>query len=260
MDLATLMTLEPYGADGWLGTGPNYPWGGLYGGQIVAQGLRAAAATVDPSFRPHSLHASFLRSGADGEETLYEVDRVRDGRSFCNRTVIARQAAGRILTMTASFHIDEPSAEVQVVGRPPVPHPDDLPASRWSPFFDRRIAPSSAPGTVIAWMRVDEALPDDLVEHACALAYETDDLPTDAVVALHPDRGRDDEFHGRFFSASLDHTVWFHRPLRVDEWHLHAFECHGLTGSRGVAIGHVFDGDGVHAATVSQEIVIRSKR
>jgi acyl-CoA thioesterase-2 len=79
-------------------------------------------------------------------------------------------------------------------------------------------------------------------------------------VSLHPDRLRSEEFHGNFFSASLDHAVWFHRPLDTNEWHLHAFECHGLSGSRGVAIGHVFTADGTHAATVSQEVVLRRRR
>jgi acyl-CoA thioesterase-2 len=259
VDLATMMALEPYGADSWIGTGPRYPWGGLYGGQIVAQGLRAAAATVGPGFTAHSLHASFLRSGSHTEKILFEVERVRDGRSFSNRRVVARQAVGVILTMSASFHVDEESADVQAVRRPSVPRPDELTPSGWTSLFDRRSAAASVSGSAVAWMRVAEPLGDDPTLQACALAYESDDLPTDAVVALHPDRGRDDEFHGRFFTASLDHAVWFHRPLRADEWHLHAFECHGLAGSRGVALGHVFTADGTHAATVSQEVVLRQR-
>jgi acyl-CoA thioesterase II len=259
VDLMALLALEPYGADAFVGTGPRYPWGGLYGGQIVAQGLRAASATVAPGLVPHSLHASFLRSGNHTEKILFEVERVRDGRSFTNRRVTARQAVGVILTMTASFHVAEDGADVQAVTCPPAPRPTDLPPTSWTPAFERRYTRPVAGGSAVAWMRVDSALGDDPLTQACALAYESDDLPTEAVVALHPDRGRGDGLDGRFFTASLDHAIWFHRPLRADDWHIQAFECHGLSGSRGTALGHVFAADGTHAATIAQEIVIRRR-
>jgi acyl-CoA thioesterase-2 len=260
VDFATMMALEPYGADSWIGVGPRYPWGGLFGGQIVAQGLRAAAATVDPSYRPHSLHASFLRSGSHTEKILFEVERVRDGRSFCNRRVVARQGVGVILTMTASFHVDEEEVAVQAVRPPPLPPASELPDSRWTPLFDRRTMLGPVPGSVAGWMKMSEPVGDDPALHACAVAYMSDDMPTDAVVALHPDSDKGEEFHASFFTASVDHAVWFHRPQRADAWHVHAFECHGLAGSRGVAIGHLFAADGTHTATVSQEIVLRRRR
>jgi acyl-CoA thioesterase-2 len=259
VDLATLLALEPYRSDTWIGTGPRYPWGGLYGGQIVAQGLRAAAATVEPGLVPHSLHASFLRSGSHTEKILFEVDRVRDGRSFTNRRVTATQPVGVILTMTASFQVREQGAEVQTVTFPRVPTPGELPSAGWSTAFERRFARPPVGGSALAWMRVGSPLGDDPVLQACALAYESDDLPTDAVVALHPERGTPEEFHGQLFTASLDHAIWFHRPLRADAWHLQAFECHGLSGSRGTALGHVFAADGTHTATIAQEIVVRRR-
>jgi len=255
-----MMALEPYGDDSWVGTGPQYPWGGLYGGQIVAQGLWAAVATVDPAFQVNSVHASFIRSGSHTEKILFEVDRVRDGRSFCNRRVVARQPVGAILTMTASFHVDEGGDAVQTVRRPAVPHPDELRSDAWTPIFDRRFVPPTGPGSVVAWMRMEAPVADDEALQACALAYVSDDLPTDSVVALHPDRDRTDRFHEQFFSASLDHAIWFHRPLRADDWHVQSFTCQGLMGSRGVSLGHVFTADGTHAATVSQEVVVRRKR
>lgn len=255
-----MMALEPYGDDSWVATGPQYPWGGLYGGQIVAQGLMAAALTVDPAFRAHSLHASFIRSGSHTEKILFEVERVRDGRSFCNRRVVARQAVGAILTMTASFHVEEEGLTVQTLVRPSMPRPDGLPSDRWTPLFDRRFAPAPGAGGVAAWMKADGDLGDDPALHAAALAYLSDDLPTDAVVALHPDREVSDQFHEQFFSASLDHAVWFHQPVRVDEWHVQTVTCLGLTGSRGVAVGQVFAADGTHAATLSQEVVLRRRR
>jgi acyl-CoA thioesterase-2 len=260
-----MMTLEPYGDDTWIGTGPQYPWGGLYGGQIVAQGLWAARATVDPAFRVHSLHASFLRLGSHTEKILFEVDRVRDGRSFCNRRVVARQAVGVILTMTASFQIDEADdhVAVQTVRPPNVPPPDELASNRWSDMFDRRVATPWGADSRAAWMRLMSPVGDDPDLQAAALAYLSDDLPTEAVFAIHPDTQPDwddDTAFGHFFAASLDHAIWFHRPLRADDWHLQVFTCHMLAGSRGVSFGYIFDTDGTHAATVSQETVVRRRR
>lgn len=261
MDLATLLDLQAFGDDTWVGAGPRYPWGGLFGGQIVAQGLRAAAATVEPGLVPHSLHASFLRSGSHTEKILFEVERVRDGRSFTNRRVTATQEVGVILTMTASFQVVESGTDIQTVTWPPVAPPEDLRPSSWTPAFDRRYARPSVGGAALAWMRVATPLDDDPVLDACALAYMSDDLPTEAVVALHPDAGRDGGSGGlgQFFSASLDHAIWFHRPQPAHEWHLQAFECHGITGSRGTALGHVFSADGTHTATIAQEVVVRRR-
>ena len=121
-DFGAMLTLEPHGPDVWVGTGPRYPWGGLYGGQIVAQALRAAAHTVEPKYRVHSLHAYFIRRGDHTEPVRYEVDRVRNGRSFVTRTVTARQAVGAILSVSASFQVDEDAPEGELIG-PAVPAP-----------------------------------------------------------------------------------------------------------------------------------------
>ena len=126
MDFATMMTLESHGPDTFVGIGPKYPWGGLYGGQIVAQALRAAAATVDPVFRVHSLHSYFIRRGDHEEPIRFEVDRIRNGRSFTTRLVVARQAVGAILNMSASFQIDEPGPDAQTAAMPDVTPPDEL--------------------------------------------------------------------------------------------------------------------------------------
>ena len=262
MDLATLLDLQPFGDDTWVGTGPRYPWGGLFGGQIVAQGLRAAAATVEPGLVPHSLHASFLRSGSHTEKILFEVERVRDGRSFTNRRVTATQEVGVILTMTASFQVREAGTDVQTVTWPPVAPPEDLRPSSWTPAFDRRYARPSVGGAALAWMRVATPLADDPVLDACALAYMSDDLPTEAVVALHPDAGRDGGAAelGQFFSASLDHAIWFHRPMRADEWHVHDFTSHAYLSSRGLSIGHILTEAGTHVATIAQQVLLRKRR
>jgi acyl-CoA thioesterase-2 len=262
--LTEILDLADHGPDTFVGTGPQYPWGGLYGGQIVAQALRAAAATVDPAFVPHSLRAYFIRPGDHNDPVRYEVDRTRNGKSFCTRRVIARQAIGAILNLEASFHRGEESVSFQTYDMGEVPGADDLELGA-SPFvgsFERRFVPGTdAQGRVRGWFRAHGDLGDDPVVQACALAYISDDLPTDAVIRAHPlgQRTRE-EIHEGVFSASLDHTIWFHRPLRADEWHLQDFTCHGFTDGRGLAIGHVYRADGTHTATIAQEVLLREIR
>lgn len=262
MDFATMMALEPHGADTYVGVGPSYPWGGLYGGQIVAQALRAACLTVEPSFRVHSLHAYFIRSGDASEPIRLEVDRVRNGRTFCTRRVVARQAVGAILALEASFQTPEDAPDVQSATLREVPPPDDLASETWSPVFDRRFIPSSElPGRATGWLRMTQPVDDDPMLRACALAYMSDDLPTDAVVALHPDRPRERTLTDYpFFSASLDHAIWFHRDFPMEDWTVQDFTCHGILSSRGLAIGHVFTADGTHTATITQEVLLRPRR
>jgi acyl-CoA thioesterase-2 len=260
-DFRSMMALEPHGPDTFVATGPRYPWGGLYGGQIIAQALRAASFTVDPAYQLHSLHAYFIRLGDAAEPIRLEVDRIRNGRSFLTRRVVARQSVGAILNMSSSFHVPEEGPEVQTEDMPRVPPPDQLTPNSWSPLIERRLLREDiAPGRVGAWMRFAEDIGDDPLLNACALAYLSDDLPTDAVVARHPNRPPRDAAERRFWSASLDHAIWFHHPLQVNEWHLHDFTCRGLVGTRGLSVGSIFDRRGRHIATVSQEALIRPIR
>lgn len=258
-----MMQLEPHNADVFVGVGPQYPWGGLYGGQIVAQALRAGHATVEEQFRVHSLHAYFIRRGDHHEPIRFEVTRVRNGRSFMTRQVVARQAVGVILEMSLSFQLDEAGHDVQTATRPDVPSPDALPQESWSPMFERSIVDRGQhEGKGVAWMRMTDTIGGDPVLQACALAYLSDDLATEAVVALHPERpdGDGDAFEAGFMSASLDHAIWFHRPAVVDDWHIHDFTSHGYLSSRGLAIGHILTANGTHMATVAQEVLLRKAR
>jgi acyl-CoA thioesterase II len=265
VDFATMMSLEDQGADVYLGRGPQYPWGGLYGGQIVAQGLRAGAATVEERFHVHSLHAYFIRPGDADEPIRFEVTRSRDGRSFCTRHVVASQAAGVILTMSLSFQVDEAGHDVQTAQMPKVPPPEEVSGYSWSPVFLRRFAQlrNVEEGRGVAWLKMRDPVGEDRTLQACALAYLSDDLPTDAVVAVHPDRPRPEEgdaFELGWMSASLDHAIWFHRPPIADEWHIHDFTAHGYLSSRGLGIGHILSRDGIHIATVAQEVLLRRSR
>ncbi|GAC1535742.1 MAG: acyl-CoA thioesterase II [Acidimicrobiales bacterium] len=260
VEFQMMMALEPHGPDAFVGVGPGYPWGGLYGGQIVAQALRAAAATVDEGFRPHSLHAFFIRRGDQDEPIRFEVDRLRNGRSFATRAVIARQTTGAILHMSASFQVDEPdAADVQAASAPDLARPESLEETSWSPMFGRRYPMIRANGRSAGWLRMLTDIGDDPVMQACALAYTSDDLAMEAAMALHPDFTGD--WSGeKWVSASLDHAIWFHRPARADAWMLQDFRCDGLRNSRGLTIGQVFDEGGIHVATVAQEVLLRPRR
>ena len=265
---STMFDLQSHGPDTFVGIGPRYPWGGLYGGQIVGQSLRAAAATVDADQHVHSLRAYFIRRGDHSEPIRFEVDRIRNGRSFSTRRVVARQAIGAILNLEASFHVLEPGADVQTVPMDPkMPRPHELASDAWSDSFDRRSVPDgvladeprTGTGRSAAWMRVTAPLTDEELLHRCWLAYMSDDMPTHTVRQAHPHfRGsRGDEIT---YVASLDHTIWYHRSLRADEWHLYEFTCHNFVGGRGLSIGHVYTEAGSHVATVAQEVLIRDAR
>ena len=266
LDFRALMALEPHGPDTFVGISEPVPFPRVYGGQVAAQGLRAATATVDDHYAVHSLHAYFIRPGVLDEPIRFEVDRTRNGRSFVTRNVVARQSAGAIFSMSASFQVAEAEAEV-VPHRPPggVPGPEDLTSQNWGAVLDRRPVPvgPELPSTTLTWLRVRTDLGLDPVLQACALAYCSDDMPTAAAILDHPAADHAmaaDEDWERFMAATLDHAIWFHRPVRADQWHLHALQGQGLTGGRGLALGRVYDRDGLHVATVAQEVVVREAR
>src|SRR5436190_4270588 len=225
MDLAQILQLAAHGPDTFVGTGPSYNWGGLYGGHIVAQALRAAAYTVGADHDVHSLRAYFIRRGDHTEPIRFEVDRIRNGTAFVTRRVIARQATGAILNLEASFQRAEEAPDIETIRMPVVPRPDEVNHDSWTESFERGFVPPSAmpddgrlgAGRAIAWMRATAPLGEDQLVHRCALAYMSDDMPTDAVVRALPGyRGDLTDFDQRWFAASLDHSMWFHRPMRAD--------------------------------------------
>ncbi|MHB1497521.1 MAG: acyl-CoA thioesterase [Acidimicrobiales bacterium] len=287
--LAAVLCLEPHGPDTYVGGGPQYPFTGLYGGQVVAQALQAAQLSVKAGYAPHSLHAYFIRMGDPAEPVRFEVQRLRDGHSFIAREVVARQSAGAILNMSASFQavIDEanewgsvprkdvaspppPPTDIQLERPPAVGGPDDGKDASWSPLFEMRVVQGSygeawgrAPGQsspatpAWSWMRVTEQLPDEAAAHAAALAYESDSGPAWVVDALH--EAIVSPGHP-WRPISLDHAMWFHRPFRADEWLLLSTSAASLRASRGLAVGQVWSPDGVLVASVSQEVLLRRPR
>jgi len=185
-----LLQLEPHGADTFVGIPARYPWGGrLFGGQVVAQALRAASSTLPDDRAAHSLHSYFIRAGATDEPIRYEVERLRDGRSFSTRQVVARQSSGAILNLSVSFHVREDEADVARAVLPPgLPGPDDpsLLDHSWAGLLQRR-ATLLDDGTSGYWIRLDADLGDDPVDYQCGLAFMSDAAPSRAARSPHPD-------------------------------------------------------------------------
>jgi len=267
MSLADLFALTEHGADTYVGRGHPYPWGGLYGGHIVAQALVAATRTVEDGFVPHSVRAYFIRRGDNTETVRYEVDRIRNGRSFATRRVVARQSFGAILNLEASFQVREETAQLSPVQLPAgVPMPVDLALHKdtWMDAFQQkdidrtlRFGDRDGLGQLMSWYRTTEDFGGNPILHMCALAYMSDDLPTGAVINAVPELRSKWDQENSFFSASLDHTVWFHRDVDMTKWHLFEMNCHAYVNGRGLAVGWVFAEDGTHVATVAQETLVR---
>ena len=265
MSLHELFDLTPHNGDVYVGQGIEYPWGRLYGGHVFAQALRAAAFTSEDGMLPHSVRAYFIRRGLNAEPVRYEVERIRDGKSFCTRRVVARQDNGAILNLEASFQKLEHSPDVSnIVHQHEIMQPDEIEETSWSTSFNRRVLPESAltgifregAGRTAAWFRVTDSLGDDELLNQCALAYLSDDLPHESVVLAVPELSKA-AADGQEIGASLDHTVWFHRPVRADQWHLYETSCLSFGGGRGLTKGFVFAQDGTHVATFSQETLER---
>ncbi|HLZ37064.1 MAG TPA: acyl-CoA thioesterase II, partial [Mycobacteriales bacterium] len=274
--LVRLLDLEQIDLATFRGDSPETTLQRVYGGQVAGQALVAAGRTVPPERPVHSLHAYFLRPGEPGTPVLYHVDRIRDGRSFTTRRVVAIQNGRAIFNLAASFHAAEQGVEHQV-DMPAVPPPDALPTwhERLEPWADqlgafyRRPRPidvryvSDPPWAVrdgspraprsLVWLRADGRLPDDPLVHVCALTYASDMTLLDAVLRVHGLAWGD----GRVSGASLDHAMWFHRPFRADEWLLYETEAPSSSAGRGLAQGRLFRRDGGLAVSVVQEGLLR---
>ena len=186
--------------DVWLAPNMHYPWGRVYGGQVAAQGLYAAAQTVEAAYLPHSMHVYFIRQGISDEPITYEVDRIRNGRSFVTRRVLARQASGVMLNLSVSFQRPEDEPESLTIAMPDdVAFDPDAPEDSFVPPMVRKSDPEAR---ARAWVRIgDEYTPSPLME-AVAHTFASDDLPTEAVMYAHP-LGRPD------FSAPESERTYF---------------------------------------------------
>jgi acyl-CoA thioesterase-2 len=238
----------------------------LFGGALVAQALRAAAASTDPGKHPHSLHATFVRAGQAGNGVEFQVERTRDGRSFSTRHVTVSQGERVLATITASFHRDEPSPDYQAPADGPMPCPDDeilaARASAGRSALGIDIVDVSEPGQprYLAWARSQQPLPADRVLHACAMAFASDSgAPGVAATAIGLRAGGPDRQDGDApMTTSLDHAIWFHRAGRCDDWFLVSAVPLSTAGSRGLVLGSLRDRNGRYLASFTQEMLIRA--
>jgi acyl-CoA thioesterase-2 len=255
--LAELLELERLDRD--LFRGENEPGArerfSLYGGQVAAQALRAAGATVADDRLPHSFHGYFLRPGQVDRPVIFEVDRDRDGGSFSARHVRAVQEGEVIFSMLASFHAHRDSPTLDAVATHDAPDPDRLTARPTiASLVDvREVTPTRIVGRTMrhsdrVWVRAKAALPDDPLVHACAVAYASD-LGTgfgQVEIPGLPTGG-----------PSIDHAVWFHAPLRADEWMLLDLTPRKARSSRGVYDGSLRNAQGELGALIVQETLLR---
>ncbi|GAB3487496.1 acyl-CoA thioesterase II [Nocardiopsis coralliicola] len=272
--LLAILDLERIEDDIFRGSSPDDGPQRVFGGQVAGQALVAAGRTVPADRSVHSLHAYFIRPGDPAVPIVYEVDRVRDGRSFTTRRVSAIQHGRAIFTLSASFHRSEPGLD-HAAGMPDVPAPEELPTMRdrlqeafgrvprfatWHPIemrpvgalsFEVQRDPSLSTSENLVWLRVQGELPDDPLLHVCLMTYASDMTLLDTVLLRH----------GRAFAgismASLDHAMWFHRPFRADDWLLYAQETPSASGARGLARGLVYTRSGDLVCSVVQEGLIR---
>jgi acyl-CoA thioesterase-2 len=229
-----------------------------YGGQVAGQSLVAATRTVDRRLAVHSLHGYFVRAGNPLAPTLYDVETVRDGRSFATRRVTAIQQGQALFTMSASFQTSDAGPEHQDPA-PSVPFPEDLPEgsgdfqevhrAEWPEWELRKVPSDHGEPRQQVWMRHREQLPEDPVLHACALAYVSDMTLLGCTRLTHAQQ--------QLQMASLDHAVWFLRPFRADGWLLYDQNSPSAGFGRGLAHGRIFDRDGRLVATVVQEGLMR---
>lgn len=281
-DLLAILDLEPIERNLFRGRSPDAGWTRVFGGQVIGQALVAACRTVEAERPPHSLHAYFMLGGDPSIPIVYEVERIRDGRSFATRRVKAIQRGHAVFSLSASFHRREEGFE-HSARMPDVPGPDALPSEaearanvlprmpdpvrryfeRERPIelrpveFHRYASRDPLPdGKFHVWFRATGRLPDDPVLHQCVLAYASDMTLLDASLVAH---GRT-VFEREIQAASLDHALWFHEPFRADEWLLYAQDSPFAGGARGFSRGSIFTQDGRLVASVAQEGLIRRRR
>jgi acyl-CoA thioesterase II len=280
-DLLNILDLEPLELNLFRGRSPQVGWQRVFGGQVIGQALVAACRTVEGRV-PHSMHAYFLLPGDPKVPIIYEVDRIRDGKSFTTRSVVAIQHGHPIFSMLVSFHNDEKTSFDHQAQMPNVASPEELPSEaevrerilptmpdpvrryyeRDRPIelrpveYGRYLGQKFEDGRFNVWIRATGALPDDPAIHQCVLAYASDMTLLDTALVPH---GRT-LFEKDFMAASLDHALWLHRPFRADDWLLYAQDSPNLHGARGFARGLIFTRDGTLVASVAQEGLVRERR
>jgi len=279
-DVLDLLDLEPIEINMFRGISPAEGWQRVYGGQVIGQALVAASRTVEDENRiAHSLHGYFLRPGDTTIPIVYSVDRIRDGKSFNTRRVVAIQKGRPIFSMSVSFQVMEEGLHHQI----PMPEAaapkdcpsqedlrknyiNDIPKEYRENFLNREdpiemrfqdgmndFKPDPMPPHQRVWIRAVDKMPDDVRLHQCVLAYASDMTLMDNAIRPHGIGWTEENFQ----TASLDHAMWFHQPFRADEWLLYYQDSPYSGGARGFNRGSFFTREGQLIASASQEGLMR---
>jgi acyl-CoA thioesterase-2 len=277
-ELLNLLKLEPIEENIFRGQSQDLGYGSVFGGQVLGQALSAAYRTVPPERRAHSLHAYFLRPGDARKPIVYNVDCIRDGKSFTTRRVVAVQKGRPIFNLAASFQVEEGgfdhqapapetagpdgiASELELATR----HADRIPAAIREKILCRRpieirpvdpvnpFAPDKRPPFSHSWIRAAGGLPDDPAVHQYLLAYASDFSLLATTMLPHGHTFWEPQMQ----VASLDHAMWFHREFRMDDWLLYAMDSPNACRARGLSFGKVYTRAGVLVASVAQEGLIR---
>ena len=277
-DLVAVLELEQIDEDLFRGAASPNDRGRAFGGHVAAQSLMAAIRTAGEGFTVHSMHSYFLLPGDPMHPIVYDVERIRDGRSFQTRRVAARQHGREIYYLTANFQLHEEGFEHQDVMPAALPAEQSLDmravltkggsaegkslAREWAAVEARMVGNSllglepdpARPAQQRMWVKIAAPLPADPNIHLAAFTWASDISLLGASLSAHTLDS------SRVQMASLDHTIWFHRPFRADEWWLYDQESPSAENGRGLSLGRVFASDGRLVATVAQQGIIRPKR
>jgi acyl-CoA thioesterase II len=284
-DLLAILDLETVESNWLRGRSPQVGWQRIYGGLVISQAMVAAVRSVDPAYHMHSLHSYFILPGDPALPIDYVIENLRDGRSFATRRVVAKQKDKAIFALSCSFHIAEHGLDHQIT-MPQVPMPESLLSAHDAVAAFKEKLPEAVQRYLLrdrpielrptdlnryfgiksagdepqepvqfVWFRVAEKLPDDVNTHLAILGYASDMPLLDTALVAHGTS----YFNPDLQLASLDHAMWFHRPVRADEWLLYAMDSPSTSGALGFTRGSIFTRDGVLVASVTQEGLMRSR-
>ncbi|MCR9136843.1 MAG: acyl-CoA thioesterase II [Alphaproteobacteria bacterium] len=280
-NLLSILDLERLEQDLFRGNSPKQGWQRVFGGQVISQALIAAQRTIAEDRYVHSLHGYFMRPGDPSVPIIYEVDRIRDGSSFNTRRVVAIQHGKAIFSLSASFQVDEPGLDHQI-DMPEIAPPESLigeadlkerflknapdnvrrywererPIEMRPVSLEHYISKEKLAPLQNIWVRANGEVPPDRAIQAAILAYLSDMTLLDTALFAH---GMS-VFSSKIQAASLDHSMWFHRPYAMDDWMLYAQDSPSATGARGLTRGGLYTRDGILIASVAQEGLIRQRR
>ncbi len=261
-ELVSLLDLEQIDNNLFRGHHPAARRKRLFGGQIIAQALMAAARTVEVDHQPHSLHAYFLKPGDWRIPAVFEVERIRDGRSFSTRRVVVIQGGEAIFNMDASFHVKEPGLEHQLRQLEGLSPPDEnkmVDGLKQRPFLSFRedhralMEQSPQPPEQNVWLKANGQAPNDELLNMALLAYQSDEMLLSTARLPHRGGYISEQLQG----ASLDHAIWFHHPVSVNDWLLYSLDSPSTSNARGFTRGEIYTAEGVLVASCIQEGLMR---